>query len=419
MEKRREGRDETMLLKRLKNIGILTMILCLLAVFPVGGWIAKGPVWAVVSERMGVNKPQAVGSMATKDTPVAHSIQDMETTERFVLYLPEYQPEDEEEGVVYLSDVCYWLYRLDSGEVVAYRYNWDIQTYQYHPWEGVFWCSPVGTWRPWELSDQDRAILAREAPQLTTADYYVDMMATKWTLMTQEDFVRQYGIYCQLGTLVVVMALWALGKKISWILAEDTKPKNDLELWLTGTYAIWGQFYTILAMGLPYAKTHTIHIGGCPRVVGAKRLMKETLKDSWDITDYNGILETVEYMSRGPGLFHCADQGGRAWELCRSMQLLGCAYLVGWCDRKELIRRSCEVGVIMQQYFHSWEELCQGFLDGYTAWRLSDGKDAQALASVQQRADIYWDLQARPDGPYHLPWDMKLPAEQNGPEYSA
>lgn len=408
-----------MLLKRLKNIGILTMILCLLAVFPVGGWIAKGPVWAVVSERMGVNKPQAVGSMATKDTPVAHSIQDMETTERFVLYLPEYQPEDEEEGVVYLSDVCYWLYRLDSGEVVAYRYNWDIQTYQYHPWEGVFWCSPVGTWRPWELSDQDRAILAREAPQLTTVDYYVDMMATKWTLMTQEDFVRQYGIYCQLGTLVVVMALWALGKKISWILAEDTKPKNDLELWLTGTYAIWGQFYTIWAMGLPYAKTHTIHIGGCPRVVGAKRLMKETLKGSWDITDYNGILETVEYMSRGPGLFHCADQGGRAWELCRSMQLLGCAYLVGWCDRKELIRRSCEVGVIMQQYFHSWEELCQGFLDGYTAWRLSDGKDAQALASVQQRADIYWDLQARPDGPYHLPWDKKLPVEQNGPEYSA
>lgn len=419
MEKRRRGRDETMLLKRLKNIGILTMILCLLAVFPVGGWIAKGPMWAVVSERMGVNEPLAVGSMATKDTPVAHSIQDMETTERFVLYLPEYQPEDEEEGVVYLSDVCYWLYRLDSGEVVAYRYNWDIQTYQYHPWEGVFWCSPVGTWRPWELSDQDRAILAREAPQLSTADYYVDMMATKWTLMTQEDFVRQYGIYCQLGTLVVVMALWALGKKISWILAEDTKPKNDLELWLTGTYAIWGQFYTILAMGLPYAKTHTIHIGGCPRVVGAKRLMKETLKDSWDITDYNGILETVEYMSRGPGLFHCVDQGGRAWELCRSMQLLGCAYLVGWCDRKELIRRSCEVGVIMQQYFHSWEELCQGFLDGYTAWRLSDGKDAQALASVQQRADIYWDLQARPDGPYHLPWDKKLPVEQNGPEYSA
>ena len=408
-----------MLLKRLKNIGILTMILCLLAVFPVGGWIAKGPVWAVVSERMGVNEPLAVGSMATKDTPVAHSIQDMETTERFVLYLPEYQPEDEEEGVVYLSDVCYWLYRLDSGEVVAYRYNWDIQTYQYHPWEGVFWCSPVGTWRPWELSDQDRAILAREAPQLSTADYYVDMMATKWTLMTQEDFVRQYGIYCQLGTLVVVMALWALGKKISWILAEDTKPKNDLELWLTGTYAIWGQFYTIWAMGLPYAKTHTIHIGGCPRVVGAKRLMKETLKGSWDITDYNGILETVEYMSRGPGLFHCVDQGGRAWELCRSMQLLGCAYLVGWCDRKELIRRSCEVGVIMQQYFHSWEELCQGFLDGYTAWRLSDGKDAQALASVQQRADIYWDLQARPDGPYHLPWDKKLPVEQNGPEYSA
>lgn len=289
----------------------------------------------------------------------------------------------------------------------------------YRPWEGVSWCSPVGTWQPWELSDQDRAILAREAPQLITTDYYVDMEATKWTLMTQEDFVRQYGIYCYMGLFVVMVALWALGKKLTWILAEDTKPKNDLELWLTGTYAIWGQFYTILAMGLPYAKTHTIHIGGCPRVVGAKRMMRETLKSSWDITDYNGILETVEYMSRGPGLLNCVDQGGQAWELCRSMQLLGCAYLAGWCNRQELLRRSCEVGVIMQHYFHSWEELCQGFLDGYSAWRLSDGRNANALASVQQRADIYWDLHARPDGPYHLPWNMKLPLERKDPEYSA
>ena len=408
-----------MLMKRLKTISMLTLILCLLAVFPVGSWLASGPVWAIVSEWKGLNEPLPVGSIAPEDTPVAHSIQDMETTECFVLCLPEYQEEDEQEGVVYLSGVCYWLYQLDSGEIVAYRYNTDIETDQYRPWEGVFWCSPVGTWRPWALSDQDRAILAREAPQLTTTDYYVDMEATKWTLMTQEDFVRQYGIYCYMGLFVVMVALWALGKKLTWIQAEDTKPKNDLELWLTGTYAIWGQFYTILAMGLPYAKTHTIHIGGCPRVVGAKRMIKETLKSSWDITDYNGILETVEYMSRGPGLLNCVDQGGQAWELCRSMQLLGCAYLAGWCNRKELLRRSCEVGVIMQRYFHSWEELCQGFLDGYSAWRLSDGRNANALASVQQRADIYWDLHARPNGPYHLPWNMKLSLEQKDPEYSA
>ena len=127
--------------------------------------------------------------------------------------------------------------------------------------------------------------------------------------------------------------------KLRAVLGESNQPKNDLELWLTGTYAIWGQYYTDFAMGRKYALTHPIHIGGCPRMLGAAKLMKKTLKGSWDITDYGGILETVEYMSKGPGLWNCSDQGGRAWELCRSMQLLGCAYLVGWCNRKELLRR--------------------------------------------------------------------------------
>ena len=399
-----------MLMKRLKTIHTFTLILCLILVIPIGRWLAGGPVWEAVSEQKGLNEPFPVGSMATKDTPVAHSIQDMETTERFVLYELEYS-EEGRDGFR-LSDTYYFLYEFDSGEVVAFCYDTDVDTDQYSPWEGVFWCSPVATWRPWNLSDQEKAILSNEVPKLTTMDFYVDMMPNQWTFMTQEDFVDQYGIYCYLAVFVILMVLWAIEKKITWILAEDNKTKNDLELWLTGTYAIWGQFYTILEMGLPYAKTHSIHIGGCPRVVGARKSMKDTLKDSWDITDYNGILETVEYMSRGPGLLNCTSQGGVAWELCRSMQLLGCAYLVGWCDRKELIRRSCEVGVIMQRYFSSWEELCQGFLDGYSAWRLSGGKNSNSLAAVQQRANIYWDLRARSDGPYRLPWNMKLPVQE-------
>ena len=90
------------------------------------------------------------------------------------------------------------------------------------------------------------------------------------------------------------------------------------------------------------------------------------------------------------------------------MQLLGCAYMVGWCSREELIRRSCVVGRIMQKDFQSWEELCQGFLDGFSAWRLSGGQDPGDLAAVQQRADIYWAIRRRADSPYNLPWQMEL-----------
>ena len=113
-------------------------------------------------------------------------------------------------------------------------------------------------------------------------------------------------------------------------------------------------------------------------------------------------------MSEGPGYQNCDSQAGLAWELCRSMQLLGCAYLIGWCSREECVRRSCAVGRIMQKDFQSWEELCQGFLDGFSAWRLSGGQSPSDLAAVQQRADIYWTIRRRTDSPYNLPWNMEL-----------
>ena len=136
--------------------------------------------------------------------------------------------------------------------------------------------------------------------------------------------------------------------------------------------------------------------------------MKDTLDDSWDIGNYAELLDTVEYMSVGPGFHNCINQAGRAWELCRSMQLLGCAYLVEWCDREEMVRRSCQVGEIIQRTFQSWDELCQSFLDGFAAWRLSGSADESDMASVQQRADIYWAIKGRKDSPYNLPWGMEL-----------
>ena len=79
------------------------------------------------------------------------------------------------------------------------------------------------------------------------------------------------------------------------------------------------------------------------------------------------------------------------------------------CSREEMVRRSCEVGRIIQNTFQSWDELCQGFLDGFAAWRLSSGLVPEvAREYVQQRADIYWAIKGRKDSPYNLPWRMEL-----------
>lgn len=397
-----------MLLKLHKLIKWVGLIVCVLVSLLAGGWVTGGPVWSVLSNAMGMDETVAVGSRAGDDTFQASSIQEMEQMKRFMVR--QLQKGEHNDDGIYLTDRYYWFITLDSGEVVALRYDPDMDTDFYDSTQDI-WYSPVGTWRPWELTEQERAILTREAPELTTTAYYADMVGTKWTRLTRDSFVGQFWLLGSAALLVCLAVLWLLALKLREIWAEGNRPKNDLELWLTGTYAIWGQYYTDFAMGRKYAQTHPIHIGGCPRALGAAKLMKQTLKGSWDITDYGGILETVEYMSKGPGLWNCSDQGGRAWELCRSMQLLGCAYLVGWCGRKELLRRSREVGLTMKRHFQSWEELCQGFLDGYSAWRLSYGATAENLAEVQQRADIYWELRGRADSPYRLPWNMDLSAD--------
>lgn len=376
------------------------VFLALSAVFAVG---LAGPAWALYVQAKDLG-PGGVGSEAQADAPVAHSIAEMEALERFAVHTVQ-TSWDDSEGV-HLPGGYYKLVTLDSGEQIAMRVNSDAD--RYDP-AGDFWGSPVGAWRPWALTDQERAILAREAPNLATTDYYADMLGSHASALSQKDFTNRFIVLGTIGTMAVLaicQALWRLRQKRQ---REITRPRNDLELWLAGTYAIWGQFYAgLYGPGMEAARKGPFYIGAVPRTRETVQGMKDTLDDSWDIRDYAELLDTVEYMSVGPGFQNCINQAGRAWELCRSMQLLGCAYLVEWCGREEMVRRSCEVGKIIQQTFQSWDELCQSFLDGFAAWRLSGSADESDMASVQQRADIYWVIKGRKDSPYRLPWRMEL-----------
>lgn len=367
-----------------------------------------GPAWGLYVQSMDLG-PGGVGSEAREDTPAAHSIAEMEGLDRFVLHRIK-EGWDDGEGF-HLSDRYYEIITLDSGERVAMRYN--IDTYQYRPSEN-FWGSPIGVWRPWELTEQERAILAREDLDLTTTDYYADMLGNHESALSRESFRVRFVSAASITALAALAGLQMLWKQYKKKQAEITRPKNDVELWLVGTYAIWGQFYAgLFPQWKDAAWKGPFHIGAVPRTPETVKNMKETLDDSWDITSYEELLDVVEYMSVGPGIQSCMNQAGRAWELCRSMQLLGCAYLVEWCSREEMVRRSCEVGKTIQDTFQSWDELGQSFLDGFAAWRLSGSMPREAAqAAVQQRADIYWALKGRKDSPYNLPWRLELDPEK-------
>ena len=134
-------------------------------------WFLSGPGWNAYYSRMDLG-PGGIGASAQADTPVARSIADMESLDKFRVERVQTDWQDSEGGVS-LDGSFYWFFTLQSGEQILIRYNLDA--YEYDP-DRDYWGSPIGVWRSWEPSEQSRAILAREAPNLADISHYGDML---------------------------------------------------------------------------------------------------------------------------------------------------------------------------------------------------------------------------------------------------
>ena len=361
--------------------------------------------------------PGGGGGMAQEDTPIARSVADMERQDCFALEVYGTAEAYPHLDYFFVDGDTYWVFPLDSGELVAGRCTQSLENIQREKKDGIYWeCYPVGTWREWKLSGEERAGVERDAPQLTTTAYYVDMEGNHRETMTEARFKEGFWTLCLVAGLASIFVTSRQQEKRKQKEADVTLPQGDLERWIVGTYAIWGQFFAQLsAVGSAKrdveARRGPIRIGGKPMDEQGQKFTKETLKDSWDISNRAELLDTVEYMSAGPGFTPCQTQAARAWQLCRSMQLLGMGFVAGWLDRKEMIERSCQVGRKMQENFRSWEELAESFLEGYYTWLLRDYGREQAELGLQERSEIYKELKARPDSPYRLSWYLPLDLE--------
>ena len=66
-----------------------------------------------------------------------------------------------------------------------------------------------------------------------------------------------------------------------------------------------------------------------------------------------------------------------------------------------MVRRSCQVGRLIQRTFSGWQEMSESFLDSALEWMGTE--QGQELRRTIHRA-----LWLRPDSPYNLPWDLPL-----------
>lgn len=367
--------------------------------------------WELYTDYKGLG-PDSVGSEGQANTPVAHSIAEMQQLDRFVVYMHK-QHESQDIEFFSCEKETYAVLILDSGERIASKIYMDSM--HYNPKENC-WDMPIGRLLPWDLTQEGQESVQKQNLSLSTVDFYVDMEGSQGMFAyTQEGFVRRFQFlasWCFIGIFIVIWRILSLLRRHRW---EVNRPKNDVEFWIAGTHALWGlAFARACKMGYKKKEKDPIRIGGAPRSPKAKQIVRSILHDQWDIASYESLLETVSYMSEGEGFSRCQTQSARAWQLCRSTSLLGMAYIAGWADRKEIIERSLKICLRIQETFSSWDELYVSFLEHYAMWRSADEMTAAAQTDIQQRVDIYWELKQRKKSPCKLPWNLNLKFESTG-----
>lgn len=335
------------------------------------------------------------GSEAGDEVQIAESITDMERLGTFTLIT---KGAVVNHDTVRSGDQIYHRLRLPSGELVIAHINRKaIQDTE----EAGIYRLPTGVWKQWEPPAE---ILVFE-DYLAVTDHYVDMYGDYVPVLFQTDYGIALGKKASVWLFLIALFLyrvigvrrWRFAPALFWK-RDPLLPKNDTELWCASTFAIWAHSFSMLE-GWPLVTG----VHGSRKVVDNFRHV--ALGEQWDIHNRQDGLQIVhELTEKHAGRFDTAYAG---WDLCRATQLLGMMYLVKMINREELDTEFVRAGRVLQQRFHSWDEMAESYLEGYEAWLNRSGQqDAAQYAAI--RKNIFLQLKANPDGPYSVPWRTSL-----------
>ena len=367
----------------------LLIVLALLAEF------VLGPVLYGFYQKDVTVEKGAAGSEAGAEVQVAESIADMERLETFTLIT---KGAVINYDTVRSGDRIYHRLRLPSGEpVIAHINKKAIQDTD----EPGLYRLPTGVWREWEPPAE--ILVYQEL--LAATDYYVDMYGDYVPVLSQGDYGTALGRIASVWLFIIAIFLyrvigvrrWRFAPAVFWR-RDPLLPKDDTELWCASTFAIWAHSFPMLE-GWPLVTG----VHGSRKAVANFR--RTALGEQWDIHDRQGGLQTVhELTEKHAGRFDTPCAG---WDLCRATQLLGMMYLVKMIDREELDAEFVRAGRVIQQRFHSWDEMAESYLEGYEAWLKRIGEQNAAQYAARRRA-IFRQLKENPDGPYSVPWKTNL-----------
>ena len=136
---------------------------------------------------------------------------------------------------------------------------------------------------------------------------------------------------------------------------EENTISGQYERWLLASYAPY-------IAADPYLHGDFDHTGGWERTTLQERIAKSILRDPWDVTSKEELLDTVEH------LMTTGQLSRDGWQLGRATMVLGLGYIAGYLTRRELLQSSLPVGEAIQKVFGSWQELHKSYLKSYESW---------------------------------------------------
>ncbi len=184
---------------------------------------------------------------------------------------------------------------------------------------------------------------------------------------------------------------------------ETTDVNNDMERWVTDTYALWSE----------YAGGSFRQIGGYQKNRADASMIRGVLRRDWAIGNEQELLETIVDLLRVE--VH-KEAKTDAWDYCRATQLAGMGYIAGYFTREVLLNCSAVAGKVMQTNYGSWEELCESYLAGHAVWCRETFDKDQAEKTIAERREIYKRLCSMPDGPYRVDWKLNMEEWLKGAE---
>ena len=199
-----------------------------------------------------------------------------------------------------------------------------------------------------------------------------------------ESALRQKDIDCDtLQWFNATYAMFTASRSMDYHLIDGFNDENDDDrpYLLASLESSWGITDRQSALDTLYWLVSSGHAQGfqadiqAMALYGWLELSEEEMRQSiLDLADGETLAEEdvavlADYFIQEREVYEtCGENGIDAWDYCRFMQIAGDSYYAGFLALEEMLTLQLEGSLAIQQQFHSWEEMNQSYLQGYTFW---------------------------------------------------